>query len=96
MAITEAQDHREIVDVTTTQRPHVLIVVGGLFRSFAFRDGNLITGQRQYSGAAVAKLVIESLGIEARRENCQCRSGSSERVGSAAMPRVCSQRLGTT
>jgi putative intracellular protease/amidase len=38
-------------------------VVGGLFRSFAVRDGNLITGQQQYSGAAVAKLVIESLGI---------------------------------
>jgi putative intracellular protease/amidase len=38
-------------------------VVGGLFRSFAVRDGNLITGQQQYSGAAVARLVIESLGI---------------------------------
>jgi putative intracellular protease/amidase len=38
-------------------------VVGGLFRSFVVRDGNLITGQQQYSGAAVAKLVIESLGI---------------------------------
>jgi putative intracellular protease/amidase len=38
-------------------------VAGGLFRSFAIRDGNLITGQQQYSGAKVAKLVIESLGI---------------------------------
>jgi putative intracellular protease/amidase len=38
-------------------------VVGGLFRAFAVRDGNLITGQQQYSGAKVAKLVIASLGI---------------------------------
>ncbi len=35
---------------------------GGLFRPFAVRDGNLITGQQQYSGAAAAKLVIEALG----------------------------------
>jgi putative intracellular protease/amidase len=38
-------------------------VVGGLFRAFAVRDGNLITGQQQYSGAKVAQLVISSLGI---------------------------------
>lgn len=35
---------------------------GGLFKSFAVRDGNLITGQQQFSGAAAAKLVIEALG----------------------------------
>jgi putative intracellular protease/amidase len=34
----------------------------GLFRAFATRDGNLITGQQQYSGEKVARLVIESLG----------------------------------
>jgi putative intracellular protease/amidase len=38
-------------------------VVGGLFRAFAVRDGNLITRQQQYSGAKVARLVISSLGI---------------------------------
>ncbi|MEU6583240.1 type 1 glutamine amidotransferase domain-containing protein [Nocardia sp. NPDC046763] len=38
-------------------------VTGGLFRAFAVRDGNLITGQQQYSGAKVAQMVIESLGI---------------------------------
>jgi len=38
-------------------------VAGGLFRAFAVRDGNLITGQQQYSGARVAQLVISSLGI---------------------------------
>lgn len=35
----------------------------GLFRAFATRDGNLITGQQQYSGERVARLVIESLGV---------------------------------
>jgi putative intracellular protease/amidase len=29
---------------------------------FAIKDGNLITGQQQHSGAEVAKLVIDSLG----------------------------------
>lgn len=37
-------------------------IVDGQFRSHAVRDGNLITGQQQYSGAAAAKLVIETLG----------------------------------
>jgi putative intracellular protease/amidase len=32
------------------------------WRPFAFRDGRLVTGQQQYSGAAVARLVIEALG----------------------------------
>jgi len=36
---------------------------GGLFRGFAVRDGQLITGQQQYSGARVAEIVIQSLGI---------------------------------
>ncbi len=38
-------------------------IQGGRFKAFAVRDGRLITGQQQFSGAAVAKLVIESLGI---------------------------------
>jgi putative intracellular protease/amidase len=37
-------------------------VVDQRFRSFAVRDGRLITGQQQYSGAAAARLVIETLG----------------------------------
>ena len=32
------------------------------FREFAVRDGLLVTGQQQVSGAAAAKLVIEALG----------------------------------
>lgn len=38
-------------------------ITGGMFKEFAVRDGRLITGQQQYSGAATAKLVIQSLGI---------------------------------
>jgi putative intracellular protease/amidase len=34
----------------------------GLFKAFAVRDMNLITGQQQYSGKKVAELVIEALG----------------------------------
>ncbi|MFO0613352.1 MAG: type 1 glutamine amidotransferase domain-containing protein [Polyangiaceae bacterium] len=37
-------------------------VQGGLFRPFAVRDQNLITGQQNFSGAETAKLVIEALG----------------------------------
>lgn len=42
--------------------PNTNFVVNSRFRSFAIRDGRLITGQQQYSGAEAAKLVIEALG----------------------------------
>ena len=36
------------------------------FQPYAVRDGNLITGQQQHSGAEVARVVIEALeGVEA-------------------------------
>ncbi len=38
-------------------------VVAGRFKPFALRDGLLVTGQQQYSGAAAARLVIEALGV---------------------------------
>jgi len=38
-------------------------IVAGRFKAHAVRDGNLITGQQQYSGGAVAQLVIETLGV---------------------------------
>ncbi|MEO5632818.1 type 1 glutamine amidotransferase domain-containing protein [Gaiella sp.] len=38
-------------------------VVNSMFKPFAVRDGNLITGQQQYSGAAAARFVIEALGV---------------------------------
>ena len=37
-------------------------VVDQMFRPFAVRDGLLVTGQQQNSGAAAARLVIEALG----------------------------------
>jgi putative intracellular protease/amidase len=37
-------------------------IQGGRFKPFAVRDGRLITGQQQYSGAEVARLVIDAVG----------------------------------
>jgi putative intracellular protease/amidase len=42
--------------------PGTNFVVDQMFREFAVRDGRLVTGQQQYSGAAGARLVIEALG----------------------------------
>jgi putative intracellular protease/amidase len=38
-------------------------IVHGRFKPHAVRDGNLITGQQQYSGTAAARLIIEALGV---------------------------------
>jgi putative intracellular protease/amidase len=43
--------------------PDTNFIVSSRFKSHAVRDGNLITGQQQYSAKAVARLVIEALGI---------------------------------
>jgi putative intracellular protease/amidase len=43
--------------------PGTNFIVSGRFKAYAVRDGNLITGQQQYSGSVVARLVIEALGI---------------------------------
>lgn len=37
-------------------------IQAGLWKGFAIRDGNLITGQQNFSGSETAKLVIEALG----------------------------------
>src|SRR5262245_44267080 len=37
-------------------------VYAGLWRPFAIRDGNLITGQQNFSGAATAELLVQALG----------------------------------
>jgi putative intracellular protease/amidase len=37
-------------------------VQAGMWREFAVRDGNLITGQQNFSGAATARLVCDALG----------------------------------
>ena len=42
--------------------PGTNFIVHGAFRPHAVRDGDLITGQQQHSGAAAADLVIAALG----------------------------------
>jgi putative intracellular protease/amidase len=37
-------------------------VQAGLWRSFAVRDGNLVTGQQNLSGEETARRVVEALG----------------------------------
>jgi putative intracellular protease/amidase len=37
-------------------------VQGGLWKAFAVRDGNLVTGQQNFSGGETADLIIEALG----------------------------------
>lgn len=37
-------------------------IQSGLWRSFAVRDGNLVTGQQNFSGEETARLVVDSLG----------------------------------
>lgn len=37
-------------------------IQAGLWRGFAIRDGNLVTGQQNFSGAETAKVVCEALG----------------------------------
>ncbi len=37
-------------------------VRSGLWRGFAVRDGNLVTGQQNFSGEETARLVVEALG----------------------------------
>lgn len=50
------------IEAEARQIPDTNFVVDQAFRAFAVRDGRLITGQQQFSGAAAADLVIEALG----------------------------------
>ncbi len=47
--------------------PNSKFVVGAPFSAFAVRDGNLITGQQQNSGAAAAELVLKALEEDKKR-----------------------------
>lgn len=38
-------------------------IVASRFKPHALREGNLVTGQQQYSGTAAARLIIEALGV---------------------------------
>jgi len=37
-------------------------IQGGLWRGFATRDGNLVTGQQNFSGSETAEMIIQALG----------------------------------
>jgi len=37
-------------------------VRAGLWRGFAIRDGNLISGQQNFSGEETARLLLDTLG----------------------------------
>lgn len=37
-------------------------VQAGLWRGYAVRDGNLITGQQNFSGEETARLLLETMG----------------------------------
>ena len=37
-------------------------IQGGLWKGFAVRDGNLITGQQNFSGAETAAVIVQALG----------------------------------
>jgi putative intracellular protease/amidase len=50
------------IETEARKLPGSNFVVDQMFREFALRDGRLITGQQQFSGAAAARLVIETLG----------------------------------
>ena len=50
------------IESDARQLPGTNFVVDQPFRPFAVRDGHLITGQQQFSGAEAARLVIEALG----------------------------------
>lgn len=50
------------IEAEARKLPNTNFVVDQMFRAFAVRDGNLVTGQQQFSGAEAARLVIEALG----------------------------------
>lgn len=50
------------IESEARKMPGTNFVVDQRFRAFAVRDGNLVTGQQQFSGAEAARLVIEALG----------------------------------
>ena len=54
---------RDTSKIIQKKIPNTNFIVNGMFKPFAVRDGRLITGQQQYSGAEAAKLVIEALGV---------------------------------
>ena len=51
------------IETEAKKLPDTNFITGGMFKAFAVRDGRLITGQQQFSGAAAARMVVEALGV---------------------------------
>jgi putative intracellular protease/amidase len=60
---TRLRDGRLLVEGEAKKLDGTTFIVASRFKSHAVRDGLLITGQQQYSGAAAARLIIEALGV---------------------------------
>lgn len=50
------------IETEARKLPNTNFITGGLFKPFAVRDGRLVTGQQQFSGAEAARLIIEAVG----------------------------------
>lgn len=55
------------IEDEAAKMPNNKYVCGAPFSAFAVRDGNLITGQQQNSGAAAAELVLKALDEDKKR-----------------------------
>lgn len=53
---------RVAIVASNPANPNTNFIVNSRFKPHAVRDGNVITGQQQYSGADAARLVIKALG----------------------------------
>ena len=51
------------IETEARKIPDTNFIANGMFKPHAVRDGNLVTGQQQYSGGAAARLVVEALGV---------------------------------
>jgi len=55
------------IEEEAMKMPRTNFVTGTPFSAFAVRDGNLITGQQQNSGAAAARLILEAMEEDKKR-----------------------------
>jgi putative intracellular protease/amidase len=63
-------------------------IQAGAFKPFAIRDGNLVTGQQNFSGAETAKLILEAVGRGTSPWSAPGASAATSRDSSRA-PAMC-------
>jgi putative intracellular protease/amidase len=78
-----------VEDRGRAQGPGANYVQAGLWKGFAIRDRNLVTGQQNFSGGETAQLTVETLGGDGYAHACRHpRSGQYRReYGPPARPR---------